>query len=311
MLRALRNATKWVSRKSTRARSSHLRIDPEKLRRSLEDNLLERVTYLGDLSSGTSYITKLVTTERGRYVLKIPRHKDASVLAFRQQFAFRALQGRLPIPTIRLATEQFVLEDYIFGRNLDKVSLQKAQEKHVFTLLGKYLKTIHQTKTTGFGAIGVDGKGQFATLRLYSRVSTWLTRLAGLNLISAQEYNHLIEYLNKYDFHLNSVETVMLHNDYEDHNIKVRNGGVSGLLDFADLSSGPRALDLARPFIAHYGTDRISYILDGYGYANTKEIEYYAVLRMIQIIPLLVRSKEHKKVLQRLKVLRTVILGAG
>lgn len=297
-----------MSGRPMRWRPPSHQINPERLRRKIEDELGEKVLYLGHLSNGTSYKTMLMATRRGRYTLKIPKSKDAPTLAFRQQLATNVLGGRLPIPVIRLVTRQYVLEDYIQGRNLDRVSLRGREEKHVFEQLGRHLSVIHGLKMRGFGAIGLDGTGQFSTLRLYARLGIWLPRLENWGLLDEKEFDQLVEYLNRREVYLDSEQSVMLHYDFEDHNIRVSDGCVTGLLDFADLSSGPRSLDLARPFIAHYGTERFSYMLEGYGYADIKEVEYYSVLRMVEIIPLLARAKKHKKVAHRLRVLRSLIL---
>jgi len=309
ILKNLKRTARLILRKSNLARSSSLCVNPDQLRSVIENELRERVTYFGNLSNGTDHATNLVTTTNSRYVLKIPKTASDLGLSFRQKFAFRALQGKLPIPTIRLATEKYVLEDYIYGINLDRASLDKAEEKKVFTQLGRFLNTIHQTKTEGFGVIGLDGKGQFSTLSNYARdlMDTWLPRLAKLSLLSPPEYDHLIEYLKRYDSNLDSVQTVMLHNDYDDYNIRVKNGTISGVLDFADLSSGPAAIDFARPFITYYGKQRFAYMLEGYGHADLKEIEYHAVLHLIRIIPYHARLKQDRKVAHRLKILRKVI----
>jgi aminoglycoside phosphotransferase (APT) family kinase protein len=309
-IRILKRAVKRILRKSTPARSSSVLVDAGELRRSLELQLKETVVYLGDLSSGTTQVAKFLTTNKAKYVVKILRNPANLGVIFRQRLAFDALREKLPIPRIRLATEQYIVEDYIDGIRLDRVSLGKAEEKTVFVQLGSYLRHIHDVHVEGFGLIGLDGKGKFPALRDYARylLDTWLPQLEASGMLSPREFAKLIKYVEEHDFFLDSNENVMLHNDYESQNIKVSNGVISGVLDFADLASGPRALDLARPFMSHQGSDRFKYILQGYGRLDSKEIEYYAVLNLIWMIPYFVHTRENRKVARRLAILKQIIL---
>ncbi len=309
-MKALIKTAKWISRKLLPARPSDFPKSSAQLRQSIENRLREKVTFIGDLSDGADHITKIITTRERSYALKLPRRKkDATTLLFRQRFAFQALEGKLPIAKIHLATKSYILEDHIDGTLLHETKLEKDAERRIFTQLGRYLKAIHKTKTEGFGPIELDGTGQFPTLKTYAEAITdkWLPKWTQLRLLSPDEFESLLHYLQRNARLLDSNDSVMLHGDYEDHNIMVAEGDVSGVLDFADLSSGPAALDLARPFVRHYGDGKFECLLEGYGKIDPKELAYYAVLHCIRVIPRHANLNEKKQLDHALEVLRDII----
>ena len=101
----------------------------------------------------------------------------------------------------------------------------------------------------------------------------------------------------------------MLHADYEAWNIKVKDGKVSSILDFGDLSSGPPAYDLARPYISHLEDGLFEYLLKGYGDVDINEIKYFAVVTLLWLIPFRHYSVEGKKlsIKKELNVLKSII----
>jgi len=309
-LKALIKTAKWISRKLLPARPSEFPNSSAQIRQSLENRLGEQVTFIGDLSDGADHVTKIISTRERTYALKLPRREnDAPTLLFRQRFAFRALEGKLPLPEIHLATEYYILEDFIGGTLLHEATPGEDAEQRIFTQLGQYLKAIHKTKTEGFGPIELDGTGQFPTLKTYVKAITdrWLPKWPPLGLLSPDEFNNLHDYLQRNAHFLDSKDPVMLHGDYEDHNIMVAEGDVSGVLDFADLSSGPAALDLARPFVRHYRDGKFECLLEGYGKIDPEELEYYAVLHCVRVIPRHANLKEKQELDHALEVLLDII----
>lgn len=280
----------------------------KEIREIFINELSEKVVKISDVSKGVDQIVKIVETENSIYIIKLPK-KDIEELLLREFIACDKLKNLVPVPKVILKTNNYIIEEFIKGIDLNEANLNVGEKEKIFEELGFILKKIHSINMSGFGWIDIDGNGCFSTLK--ERVL--LFREENLkylkeNFLCENEYLKLIKYLEKYDFYSNSKESVLLHFDFEDFNIKVHNGKVAGILDFGDLSAGPCAYDLARLFISHYEDGMFDYFLKGYGEIDLDEVKYYVVISLLWMIPYNDAIKKDEKRLElELKLLKNII----
>jgi len=271
-----------------------------------ENSLKETVTKIDDKSKGADQIVKIIETALEKYIIKFPKKK---IVNFREIYACEKLEGKVPVPKIVFKTEDFLIEEYLDGGDLDELKLSDSGTKKVYFQLGGFLKEIHKVKTKGFGFIGFDGNGEFKNLRkrAYQGFEENFRYFKEEKLLTLTEIEKAKKYFENNGFYLNSNESVLLHFDYEDWNIRVKNNIIIGILDFGDLSAGPRAYDLARPFISYYGTKKFDYFIRGYGEIDLKEVEFYAAVRLVWMIAHHHYIKNKKDVEKKLKIFRKLI----
>ncbi|MBI9053279.1 MAG: aminoglycoside phosphotransferase family protein [Bacteroidales bacterium] len=279
-------------------------MNEDKTVRLFEDSLNETIIKIVDKSKGAEQLVKIIETTKGKYILKMPREK---VQVFREIFACENLKN-LPVPKIFYKHKDFVVEEYMEGIDLDEVKLSPKQEKEIYCQMGNILSNIHKTRTEGFGFIGLNGKGEYLSLKekIYKEFQESLNFFKKGNFLSLEEIEKAKEYFNKNESFLDSTESVLLHFDYEDWNIRINDGRVAGIIDFGDLSAGPKAYDLARPFISYYGSRKFDYFMEGYGKANMEEVKYYAFLSLLWMViyHYLLGDTNFK---EKLKILRSII----
>ncbi len=272
------------------------------------NELKEKVVDIKDVSRGVDQIVKIVQTENSTYIIKLPK-KDVAELLMREYIACKKLNGLGSIPKFVAKNNKYLIEEFIPGYHLDEVSLNLTEKKNVYKELGTILKKIHSISMEGYGSVGVDGKGKDLTLkdRVFHNRNENLKYLKE-NFLLEKEYLQLLDYLKNNDFYADSRESVMLHFDFAEQNIKINNKKVVGILDFGDLSAGPLAFDLARLFIGHSGDDVFQYFLKGYGKVDLNEVKYYSVINLLWMLPYHHKINKNKKRIElELKVLNEII----
>ncbi|MDD3006223.1 MAG: phosphotransferase [Candidatus Pacebacteria bacterium] len=103
-------------------------------------------------------------------------------------------------------------------------------------------------------------------------------------------------------------EAVLLHFDLIDINVLILNRAFGGLIDFDDLSCGPRAYDIAKLYIEKWGGEDFVSFLRGYGKADSKEIKYFTVCHLLYEIPYYNSVGNDCRSARLLKMLRGIIL---
>jgi aminoglycoside phosphotransferase (APT) family kinase protein len=287
-----------------------MEISDSKIKLIFQTSLHEEVINISDASKGLDQIVKIVETASGKkYAFKSPKNPKEKELIYREVFACEKLKGKAPVPEIFFKSDDYIIKSFLEGEDLCDVVLSEEQAKDVYCEVGRCLKKIHQIKTQGFGSIGLDGVGEFKTLRpsVTRGLNKKLFYLWSRRLLMVSEIIKLKKYLKVNGAYFDSGENVMLHFDYEDYHIKLKNGKVCGIFDFGDLSAGPRALDLARQFISHFNDGHFQYILDGYGGGiDLKEVEFHAVLTLIWMAKYH-HDKNNNKYRRDLEVIREIL----
>ncbi len=272
----------------------------------LEKLLSEKIIKINDTSKGIDQKVKIIETTTKKYIVKIPKEK---IMNYRENFACTKLKNKIPIPKIVYYSENILIENYIDGTEFNKTKLTSEEKTLIYFKLGQYLKKINKIKTEGFGFITKKGKGEFKTLRqsVYPKLQSNLHKIKKGNILSNKDLEKINIFFQQNDFYLNSTESFLLHFDYEDYNIKIKNNRITGILDFGDLSSGPKAFDLARMYIKLYKSKMLESFLKGYGKINQKEIIFFSVVTTINFIAYFIKKRDIQKIKKYLKILKTFI----
>lgn len=251
-----------------------------------KDKLSEEVIGITDCSAGIEQTVKIVKTGQGKYIIKIPL-KGNEAMVFREAFACEKMQGNKSVPRVILQERNYLIESLLEGRMLSKARLTAEERKNVYISLGKTVRKIHNIKMQGFGELQRNLQGKHQTLEQHTefllRKNIPLLRRTGL--LSEEEINRVRSYLRIKRKETRRQESVLLHFDFTDPNVLVSDRIFSGLIDFGDLSCGPRAYDLAKLYIEKKGCEDFVNFLKGYGGMDPEEVEYFAVCHLLYEIP--------------------------
>lgn len=251
---------------------------------------------------------KLVSTKTKRYVIKVVDPKNPAKID-RQVLAFRKLWNRVPMPRVYYHNNEILVEEFVGGADLSVAKLDRTECNRVYESLGRHLREIHNVRAEGFGRVDMHGRGEFRSLRekVDSDTRGALSFMRSQQLLSEGELARLGLFLKAHQCYLGSSQCVFLHGDYVPQNIKVANGDVLAILDFADLAAGPPALDLARPFIESYRQERLDVLLRSYGWDDVDELRCFAVITLMWMIPRNATRGECDKVRKKLEILRDIL----
>lgn len=251
----------------------------------IETKLKCNVSKIKDSSKGEDQIVKIVDTDNGKFVVKFPKDKH---MIHRQVFANDKLKGKIPLAEIVYYDDECIIEAFILGNELDDICLKDGDAKKVFFQLGEILSEIHQINIEGCGFIE-DQHGKYNSMKEFID-NYWLKgRLEDLlkyKTVTKKEMYLIEEYLIKNEYLQKSEECCLLHFDYVGSNIKVNKGDVSGIIDFADIISGPKEFDFSRLYIAHHQDGLFDFILKGYSQKlDMNKIRYYSALTLMRLLP--------------------------
>lgn len=268
-----------------------------------KQRLHEEVVSINDCSHGIAQIVKIVETPKNKYIIKFPRPGN-ELMIYRENFVCSHLKIKL-LPQIILKDKTFLIETFISGERLNKA---KPQNINFYNTLGKTIKKIHQIKMSGFGELMRSGKGRQAnpTQHIEFLLKENLPLLSKIKSFDKKLLQHTKNFIYDNISLFDSDKSVLLHFDLIDDNILVKNNKLAGIIDFGDLSCGPKEYDLAKAYLEN-SNKNFSHILDGYGknLVNMKKIKYFAVLHLLYIIPYYSSHKE--KYAQYSKLLKTLV----
>lgn len=271
-----------------------------------KEKLNEKIIAITDSSKGIEQTVKIVTTEKNKYILKIP-HQGKSLMLYREDFVCNYCKHSL-LPKIILKNNTYLIESFIDGKNLGQVKLSAKNSLELYRELGKNIKKIHQIKMTGFGELQKNGKGQHKTpLEHVGHVlKTNLLPLSKRKVFDKAITKNIKEFIYKNIQLFSPEKSVLLHFDLIDGNILVKDNKLAGIIDFGDASCGPAEYDLAKLYIEK-PPKIFTEIINGYGEKSIemKKIKYFAVLHLLYMLPYFYAKNKvrYKKDIQLLKTL--------
>jgi len=235
--------------------------------------LQEAVTEYKDSSKGAEQKVSIITVTSGKqFVVKQP-HKNE--MLFREVMACTVLKNKIPLPSIIYSNDALLIETFIAGNDLSELKLSASEEEKVYARLGEILAVIHSQPTEGYGNIMLNGKGKHDNLKSFSLYGEHTLNKLRKAYLSSGELQRLRQFMESQFHYFNNTQSVLLHYDFIDPNIRVNNGEVSGIIDFGDLSAGCPALDFAWIYIHYYNKKAFDYILKGYaGNIDMDEVRF-------------------------------------
>ncbi|MBS1579238.1 MAG: phosphotransferase [Bacteroidetes bacterium] len=265
--------------------------------------LNEQVNHIKDCSKGVEQKVFIATTTTNKkYVIKHPQKNE---MIFREVFACNMLKNKIPVPEIIHSTNEYVIESYINGNDLNEITLTETEEEKIYTQLGEILAIIHSHKTEAYGAIMPNGKGKHSNLKNFSLYNEHTLNKLRKAYLSSGETKQLQIFFEKNEHYFNNTTSVLLHYDFIDSNIRINNNSVSGIIDFGDLAAGCSALDFAWIYIHHYNKKAFNYILKGYAKeVDINEIKFFAACNLVWFITY---EKTKNVALQKLNMLNNIV----
>ncbi|MBU0898784.1 MAG: aminoglycoside phosphotransferase family protein [Nanoarchaeota archaeon] len=258
-------------------------METERIKNIIREKIGDDVLEITVNSRGSDQTVYIVTAKNSNYVIKFPKN---DTLLFRQGFAYDNLHNIIPMPKILATGEDYLVESFIEGDDLDSIQSTPSESENIYFELGSILKKIHSKKMEGFGIVLPEGRGKYKNMREF--VNSWFTKkindLENTGLLLNNQIGEVRRLLNSN--YLDSDTSVLLHNDFNDPNIRVKNGKVTGIIDFGDLYAGPPSYDLVGLLLSHYSDGKFEHFLDGYGRdIDSDEIDFFSKLNLTWIIP--------------------------
>ncbi len=271
-----------------------------------KQKLNENVLKFAFSYNGLEQTVKIIVTEKNKYVMKIPQ-KIKGVMLYRENFVCQNLKNKL-VPKIIFKTNKYLIESFIEGQNLNELKITGDEKIKLYRELGKNIKKIHQVKMTGFGQLQTNGKGEYKTALehvkavIKKNLSGPVKRKAFNKTLTKNIKEFLFTNLHLFE----SKKIVLLHFDFTDGNILVKNNKLVGIIDFGDASCGPAEYDLAKLYIEK-PPKIFTEIINGYGkkLVDMKKIKYFAVLHLLYMLPYFYRKNKprYQKDIKLLKML--------
>jgi aminoglycoside phosphotransferase (APT) family kinase protein len=197
-------------------------------------------------------------TVNGEFVFRFPRRQLGADCLAHELRVLPALAGRLPLPIpipifIGAANDQFGWPfagyHYLAGRTACSADLTEAQRSALASVLGEFLKSLHQTGAHEAQRLGapLDQLGRLDPARRIPQVRQRLEDIAGLGLIA--ETASLRKVLDETAGARPARAESLVHGDlYLRHLLVDDHDQLSGIIDWGDVHCGDRALDLSIAF---------------------------------------------------------------
>jgi len=280
--------------------------DIEKRTKEIFDEKLgEEVLDIKDYSKGVWQIVKRVETPSDRFIIKFAEGK----FIFREKYGCENLSPIIPAPKEIVSAKDYIVQTYLEGEELGGLVLDEKRSESIYTELGDVLRKIHSVKTDNYGRLTLAGKGEYKTLKDY--IGSWFGdrygRLEQSGLLEKGQLENVLSYMRERSEFLETDKKNLLHFDFEQWNIKVKDDHVSGVFDFSDLASGPAAYDFARSHISHLQDGKFNHIIRGYGNIDLEEIKFFATIASVRLIPFYYDKGDEPEIEKRVDMLKDLI----
>jgi aminoglycoside phosphotransferase (APT) family kinase protein len=196
-----------------------------------------------------------ITTESGEEAI-VRIHRESPRFQKERWAIERCAELGIPVPKVLLIKDiidngqalQVCVETKIPGHSLDKTPAEELPA--VLLELGQILLKLHTIPTNGFGRLDKDGKGKFATSAelalgnkdiLPAKLLPQLADKPEEQQIVARAYEILQREISKHS----TAESYLAHNDIQPNHVLVKDGKISGLIDFESASGADPILDFA------------------------------------------------------------------
>ncbi|MFH1211860.1 MAG: aminoglycoside phosphotransferase family protein [Candidatus Woesearchaeota archaeon] len=280
-------------------------MNKTEITRIFKKELNTKASSIIDKSKGVNQEVKIVETDSGKFVIKVPHNEKDKIL--KEVIGTKLCSKKsVPVPEIIFFNETMLIETYIEGADLDDLKTSKKNFEQIYLEIGKLIRKMHSIAGTGFGSVNSNKLiGRFKTQKESNEswVFKEIERLEKTKHYPEEDLNRIKKFYNENKHILRTRKSVLLHSDITDSNIVIKNNKVSAFIDFGDLSAGPAMQDFAFIYIDHFGDYKFEKLLEGYGKHNIEEIRFYAFCWMIWLLASKIEKKEFDKKFRRMKTL--------
>ncbi len=235
-----------------------------RLTKSIASKLLE--TYQLELKkyarvkAGIENSSAFITTNKGRFVIRVYRSLDKGVLWFKQEADFMNYLNSLGIPVPKIIANskgslistfkekgkvrKYILMEYVDGRHLEPSDIPLIPKVATFQAL------MHRA------ALQVEPTGRFKKAPV-TKIIKFLSGFKKAHAIPGTFWKQALEIINdltaqlkKHSIFIDKLPSGPIHLDYDSDNIIIQNFEVKGIIDFDDMVTMPFSVDLANSL--HY-----------------------------------------------------------
>lgn len=251
-------------------------MNKSEAKKIIESELKISVKKIFDNSRGYDHKVYIAESDKKDVVIRIPINEKNKLFA--QAWAFKEwFKLGIPVPKILVMNNKYLIEERVYGTDMDETDLNSNQRKSIYSELGKYAKKMHSIKTKKFGYIVKEFEGETNSWHdwIYDDFSSNLNELQKANIVDKNLLNKSKEFIDKQKGFLNNVEPRLLHGDLTPKNLIIKNGKLSGIIDASDSISGDPYYDIA---IANISANKeAKFFNEGYGDIDTSKVKFYTI----------------------------------
>ena len=275
----------------------------------------------------TNEVHEVVTESEQEIIVRI-FHGEKPKFA-REKWALEQCKGKgVPVPEMYLVksikvgdeTREVCVESKIPGQSLDKFSKSLDTEhagelKDILNQLGKMLREIHSIPTQGFGKLDDKGVGLFETVEKMIARDKYIGQDSILPAFK-DDPAQTATLMNAYDIlkrnagMFGSVKPCLIHNDLSPEHVFVKDGNISGLIDFEVACGADPVQDLALWDFKFNTKFPLEYIIEGYCSDGTviedfkRRLAYWKIYRAMASLRYCIREKKPGGIERAMKAIR-------
>lgn len=283
--------------------------------------LNQKILSVQNVSRGYENNVYIVRSDTDTTVLRIPK-KSAPLFSgkhqlLREYWAIKAWKKlHIPMPKIlvldyskKIALFDFVIETFIPGNHADILKSNREESKPIMRRLGYYLKKMHTVRTKKYGLLRAYKVGEKNTWRdaVLPEIQRICAKMSKKKMLPVSKIQKIKNYFDKNSDVLQFNTPRLIHNDIYEENIILRNGKISGIIDFGDVYSGDPIFDVARAYQGLYGIPHLNTMLKAYGKIDKKKFDYYVLFHACDSFVFFYDSKPNKWVRQSIKLINSII----
>jgi len=255
-----------------------------------------------------------IKTESGQEVI-IRIHRESPRFEKERWALERCAEIGIPVPTILLIRDivengqdlQVCVETKIDGYSLDKTPPEDLST--VLLELGQILSLLHSIPTNGFGRLDKEGNGKFSTSAdlirgnvdtLPSKILPYFKDKPEQREILERAYEILDREADKYS----STEPRLAHNDIQPNHILVKDGKISGLIDFESACGADPILDFVL-WDYKYGKE---YPLEALGIkCDERELNFWKIYRILSSLSYCIENGKQGGIIRSVKAIEDIL----
>ncbi len=252
------------------------------VQKAFGNNLSSEVITIKELTEGCFNVAYEVVLPNKEVILKIAPPSDAKIMSYENNIMKAEVDGlrfikektTVPVPEVLFydATKSVCNADYFFMEKIEGESFYKlkcsgmpeSEQKLILREIGHFNQEMNKIKGTSYGYIGqIEKQGSSWKETFLSMISDILFDGERIEISLGMEYDEVRKLIEKASVALEQVQQpVFVHWDLWDGNVFVKEGKVSGIIDFERALWGDPLMECYfrrhsnnKDYIEGYGAD--------------------------------------------------------